>query len=297
MACGPADADIPRPLDERATARLIAEEVKRQAPGAKVTLSGKSRNPSVSVLRDGAVVWIEAGKVHPALRAAQDGTAREAELQALVEAALAGRPVPVTLEAKARSVERAPVLPMLRSGAALSREGALVHIVKAPFVGDLVQCWTVAHRDGRRGCMNARSQREAGGGLLREELMVLGLANLQDRVSEIAETVEGRFHRLALGEAYASSLMLLKGYWTERATKGSVTVAVPVEGDLWWIADATEAELAALRQAVQARHAKALAGEIMWTTELKGGRLTRVLQPLSLDLYRWTGAGWEILAP
>ena len=36
---GPALADIPRPLDERATARLIADEVMRQAPGAKVRLS------------------------------------------------------------------------------------------------------------------------------------------------------------------------------------------------------------------------------------------------------------------
>lgn len=241
---GPAGADVLRPMDERATARLIAEEVARQAPGAVVKLSFGTLPPGVSVQRDSGGLWLAAQDIHPALREAKDGHAREAALQAFVagKLALADRK---TADAGKRKLDATKILPFIRS----PQHGGAgpADIRRSSFIGEMYQCWVVMDSTGLN-CLTTWQLPRTGFGRL--EITKLGLKNLEARLGEVTEVVEGPVHKLRLDPWFGSSLMLLDSYWAKRAAEGSVTVAIPVEGELWWVLNADAATLAALRQEV-----------------------------------------------
>lgn len=241
---GAAGADVLRPMDERATARLIAEEVARQVPGAALRLSFGTLPPGVNVVREGVGVWLMAKDIHPALRAARDGRAREAVLQAFVadKLALADRK---TADVGKRKLDATKILPFIRS----PQHGGAgpADLRRSSFIGDMYQCWVVMDSTGLN-CLTTWQLPKAGFGRL--EIAKLGLKNLEARIGEVTEVVEGPVHKLRLDPWFGSSLMLLDSYWADRAAEGSVTVAIPVEGELWWVLNADAATLAALRQEV-----------------------------------------------
>lgn len=290
LAATPSAADVVRPMDERATARLIAEEVARQAPEAEVKLSFGTLPPGVSLIRGGAGIWLDAKDIHSQLRDAKNGDAREAALQEFVadKLALAAHK---KADAGKRKFDTTQIVPFIRSpeyGGAGPAD-----IRRAPFIGDMYQCWMLIEARGF-SCLATWELPRTGLGRL--EIMRLGLQNLEARIGEVTETIEGPVHRLRLDPRFGSSLMLLERYWTERAAEGSVTVAIPVEGELWWTLNADAATLVALRQEVRNRFGEAERGEV---TKISWGDGSRVwmagLRPLSLDLYRWTDAGWAVL--
>ncbi len=285
----PALAEVMRPLDERATARLIADEVARQLLGAEVRASFGTLQPGAGVVWDGRSIWLEAKEIHQQLRDAKDGKAREAALReyvtdklALVAGTKAG--------ASKRKLDTTRIMPFIRS---TENGGAGSDIRRAPFIGDIYQCWMLAEAPGF-SCLHTWELPKTGLGRL--EITRLGLKNLEARIGEVTETMEGPVHRLRLDPRFGSSLILLESYWKERAAEGSVTVAIPVEGELWWTLNADAATLVALRQDVRNRFVEAERVDVvkvLWagdsTVWMNG------LRPLSPDLFRWTGAGWEIL--
>lgn len=307
LAAMPAGADVLRPLDERATARLVADEVARQAPGVEVKVHFVAGNAIVSVVRDGTAVALEADELHTALREAADGAAREALLQDFVRVGLAGAGQGGAEAAKVVP-DLSRVMPVIRSPAGVLNRGQS-NWAKAPWLGELLKCWVLDDPRAPINCIFTRDLLPAGLGKL--EIDALGMANLEARMGEAVETEEGRFHLVSLGARFGSSLMLLPEYWQERAAQGQALVAaIPQEDMLIWIADPDPAELAALRALVElsglgptivlggletwqadANPAETAAFEalVAMTTGPRG-------QPLSPQLYRWTGTGWEVLA-
>jgi len=288
---GPALADIPRPLDERATARLIADEVMRQAPGAKVRLSFGTLDAGAGVVLDGRTFLLEAKEIHQQLRDANEGGARAVALREYVTGKLA-LAAGTKADAGKRKLDTTRIMPFIRS---TENGGGGADIRRAPFIGDIYQCWMLAEAPGF-DCLHTWELPRTGLGRL--EITRLGLENLEARIGEVTETMEGPVHRLRLDPRFGSSLILLESYWNERASKGSVTVAIPVEGELWWTLNADAETLVALRQDARNRFAEAERVDVVKFSWAGGStKWMAGLRPLSPELYRWTGSGWDILLP
>jgi hypothetical protein len=301
---GTAGADVLRPMDERATARLLAEEVARQAPEAVVDL-GATRAWVVVQMPDGTRRRVTVDKLHAQLREAGDGAARKAILEAFVADLVTAAP-----QEKGRpAADWSRVMPVIRWPAERGNWGQSGW-AKAPWVEAFFQCWVLDQDGAPISCLRPGDLRLARLGKL--EIAALGLANLEARLGAVTETTQGRFHRLSLDGRFGSSLMLLPEYWAERAGMGQLVAAIPTADLLIWIADPVPAELSALRTLVgmsgMTRNAGIVLGGLeAWqagaSPEEKAAydALLALIGPgekgegLSPDLYSWTGAGWETL--
>ncbi len=215
-------------------------------------------------------------------------------LREFVASGLAGKAWPVEPVAPPKGADNARVMPMIRSAAHLPAGETMARLATVPFAGGLYQCWTVDRPAGEQRCIEGRQLRAAGGG--KEEMLALALANLRTRAGAAEDRAEGRVHRLALGDTYGSSLMLLPEFWADRAAQGPLTAAIPVEGELYWIAGASPAELDSLRQLARSRHEAARRGEVVVPSKTSGLFPATKLQPISPELFRWTGTGWQVIA-
>jgi hypothetical protein len=105
---------------------------------------------------------------------------------------------------------------------------------------------------------------------------------------------------VTLGTVLGPSLMLLPGYWNDKAGGQQLTAAIPTTGAVIWIANATEDEIAGLRNRVIAEHAAAEVETVCFRREAEcsdwklWGQVDNV-EALSPELFRWTGTGWEVL--
>lgn len=280
----PAVADIPRPLDERATARLVVAAIAEVDPALKVTLGMRGGSATV-VVPGKRPFFVRLDDIHAALRAEPDGARREELLKAHVAEELAELNDLATEKQKLvldklLEFEGETVMPILRTPDPKT-SWEVPSSAHLPFAGGMVVFW-VQDREisgTRAGPILARWMREQG--LDKMKLRELGLANLEARLDRVTEARDGRFLTLSLDGHFGSSLMVLDGYWQKMAQDGQVlTAAVPREDQLIVIADATEAEIAELRMSAGATYT--------YCDRCRD-------DPLSPDLFRWTGTGWEIL--
>lgn len=288
---GPAAADIPRPLDERATARLVVAAIAEADPDLEVVVGARSASLTVK-LPGRKSHFLRLDKLHEDLRAEADGKRRQDMLRAYVADELTMREVASGNRKSAfdqlAAIETDTLIPVLRR---VENEESwfLPQHAHQPFAGGMAVVW-VQDRDVEirvqgsavkfgAGPLLAHSARQAG--LDKLDLRKIGIANLEARLDSVTEKRDGRFPTLSLDGRFGSSLMVLDSYWREMARDGQVlTVAVPREDQLIVIADATEAEIAALRQ---------LAGANFTYCD------TCRDEALSPDLFRWTDGGWQVL--
>lgn len=118
-------------------------------------------------------------------------------------------------------------------------------------------------------------------GLSAEEVFKLGVANLRKHLKplmQIASVVQpGQIGHLT-GDVYHSSRLVIHDSWAPlvRAQGGKLIVAVPATDTLLYIADDNPPAIDALRTLARAVS-------------------QRVPNPLSIDLFRWTPGGWEVV--
>ncbi len=289
----PASADILRPFDERATIRLIVAEVARQAPDAEISVPKGTRNAAIGVMYRGAGRGLFVDEIHAALRSADDGTEREAILQAFVRDTLAMQSQRAAAQSSVVTLDLTQIMPVLRTQEQIAFSNGGSDTFRLPAIGGLIQCWVIHVPKQPRGCLPAWQARSLGFGKL--EITKLGLENLDAQRGEIVETVEGRLRHVTLGARFAASLMLSTDYWQSSGT-GRVIAAIPTDRDLFWIEDPNDAELLQLRTRVEDLHSLAARGEIPPRQEIDlAYGLSLGVQPLSTDLFLRTGSGWEIL--
>jgi hypothetical protein len=297
LLAAPVWPDVPRPFDERATARLIEAEVLRHDPDAEVSFSLTTRQSQIGLFHAGVGRGIFVDEIHQLLREATDGAEREAILQAFVRDMLQTHLQRAAADASEVEVsfELTQILPVLRTQQQIAYPNGGGDSYRAPAFGGLIQCWVIYEPQRQLPCFATWQARPLGLGKL--EITALGLDNLAARQGDIEETFDGRVRHLTLGPRFTASLMLSTAYWQERATTGTLVAAIPTDGDLLWIQDATDAEVAALRQRVRLLAEQAERGESEVTEDVTwGGRVGKMrAEPLSTDLYRWNGSGWEIL--
>lgn len=288
LATSLARADIPRPFDERATARLVVAALKKADPDIKINI-GIRRFSISTPLPNWQAYEFRLDKLHAQLRGEPSGERREdilnayiAEQIAYVNGVLAGKIK--TLRDRLEEFEPTSVLPVLT---AVDPDNAwkTSRSTQMPFAGNIVVMW-VQDRSAEIkaghliiGPISTKMARKLNLDWVR--LQRLGLANLDHRLSQVTERRDGRFRNLSLDGQLGTSLMLANRYWDALSRNGHVvTVAVPREDTLIMITDADVAEIAQLREISQNIYA-----------------LTQVSPRLSTDLFRWTGNGWQALPP
>ena len=285
LFCTPVAADIPRPLDERATVRLMVAAIAAALPEMKVEASTTGAAVVVrSPDKRRRTLWVE--DIHAALRAEPDGARREellashvAEEVATLNGLATGKQK-LVLDALGE-IETETLLPILH----VPDPGASWELptnAHLRFTGGMVVFWVQDREIAgiRPGPLTAREVRAAG--FDKMELRRIGLANLEARLDCVTERRDGRFVTLSLDGRFGSSLLLLSGYWEQRAQGGQVlTTAIPRKDELIVIEGATAAEIADLRRRAAASHAAAGPAD----------------DRLSPELLRWTGADWQVLPP
>jgi hypothetical protein len=288
----PVAADAERPIDERATSRLIVAEMQRQAPQAQASVSHSSDRPMVVVMSAGVGTSLWAADIHQKLRGAADGAARAAILQAFVTDALVK--VAKRAHTPEPSFDLTQIMPVLRTQEQIEfiSGGSATYRVTA--FGGLIQCWVIYVPKQPRGCLQTSQARQLGFGKL--EITALGLNNLEAQQGDMVETFDGRVRHVTLGARFAASLMLSTNYWQGQGT-GKVIAAIPTDDDLFWVEDPSDAELSQLRTRVGELHGRATRREIPPREEidLTAYGLSLGVHPLSTDLFLRTGSGWEIL--
>jgi hypothetical protein len=292
----PASPDVLRPIDERATVRLIVAEVARQAPDAETSLRVDTRTASVGFGYRGVGREIRVDKIHEALRSADDADEREVILRTFVRELLDTHSDRAAAEAAEVSVsfETTQILPMLLTQEQIDNRSN-GDVFRAPAFGGLSLCWVIYQPQRPLPCLATWQARPAGFGKL--EMTALGLENLGARLGEVTESGDGRVRHVTLGPRFTASLMLSTAYWQERAGTGRLVATIPTDGDLLWTLDATDADLADLRQKTRLLNEQAARGESDVMEEVRWGTLVGQMraQPLSTDLFLWNGSGWDIL--
>lgn len=289
----PAFADIPRPLDERATARLIADEVARQNPAARVERSD-TRWWITLYLPGDRKRRVEVDGIHKALRAEDGGAARQSILERfvarLLEQARQDGASPAEPEAGVDPLQAMPVLRQVdlppQPESLVDHMSLMLDPVVRPFDGRVFQCWAVEELPTGDDCLNPILMN----GVTEEELARAALANAERRLDEAVTMKSGPFYKVSLGRKFASSLLFLDDHWNRLAGGKQLVAAVPTAGTLLWITDPSGGEIAELRQRAGVAYA---AGNVVRVTASQA----REVQGISPDLYLWTGTGWKILPP
>jgi len=287
LLAGPAPADVQRPLDERATGRLVAEAIAEANPRLKVTF-GATQATLTATRPDGRSHAFRLDEIHAQLRTAPNGATRSTLLDDYVARELAIMDELASGKAATglqvmNAFDPETLLPILRP----ANSDASWQIPEAShlgFAGGLFILW-IQDRTLQVGSfrmtpapLSAHEARSLN--LDRLDLQRLGLANLERRLDRVTQAWDGRFLTLSLDGRFGSSLMLLPRYWQAMAQDAQVlTAAIPQDDALIVIANANPAELSELRQ------------RITRSADAAGVR------PLSTDLFRWTGSEWQVLPP
>lgn len=290
-SCGPSQADVNRPLDERATVRLIVDEVARQQPDAVIARSGR-HNWIVLHLPDGRKLQLLVAPIHEALRASGTGTERQILLRDFVaKQLLAIQAVSSPAEEQKFDLSRAmpvlrPFVPPPPPQTLFDYLAAMLAPVGRPFQNGVIQCWTIEALPAGFDCFSAISLN----GMAEDDLAQMALVNAQNRADKAFSTMSGPFHKVSLDPKFASSLMFLDEYWDSRAQGKRLIASIPTANELIWIAGASDTEIAVLRQRTSAAYAAGKVARFGPTQE-------KVIEAVSPDLYLWTGGGWAVLAP
>ncbi|VDC29279.1 hypothetical protein [Pseudogemmobacter humi] len=271
---GHARAEVPQPADRHETLGLMQQALRESVPELPVTRNDQDVSLTLT-LPDGAIINIYPDNLDLALRAAPDATRRQEILDSHIGSVLVSVRSAIASPEGEAAPDPGALLPVIRSADLLEAAGSEM-LPHDAFPGGLITYWVA---DGPQITASLTRTQMEEMGLEKAAVARIALENLEKRLPEVQEMQEGAVRVLWLNGYYESSLMLLTGFWQQKAAgTDTLIAAVPSRNMLLWLADPDPGETARFRSIV----------ELLFASEP---------YPVSAGLFRWTGTGWEVLAP
>ena len=306
-------ADLPRPLDERHTARLFLEALQSAHPD----LTAAERFGEVSVAGvNNRPVLLNIKALHESLRNEPSGAIREAVMQAYVarvwdesqegqnaqlRAVTPNHPetaLPVVMriwspQPKQFDYNRPPSQFVFPPGFAITDSQLQISEHIAVF-------WISQPRDPRAARISRfpnffTSQDRVNAGINEQTQFALGQSHIATTTARLRPMAIENSNLHEVKGLYASSLLLLNSFWDNSIPTGSrVVAAVPRQGILLWTVDPSPEDIAALRKLAQSyappeiapeRDPAAIASNALWN-KMRDVQNTRAKDglPLSDDM-------------